>query len=407
MTVSTHTTSYTVPRATEKLPPPYLGTQPQVPHTAWVGTNENKSLDIFTSAVTDWMVRNSFYDTAGYHWNNNGKLGDTSLTPVLCAIVGNRTIDGQGGLPPYPYNSGTPPTPWRADGVVLKGRGVRAFDLTLFQIPGTALVMQDGTGPQAGVFSAFEQLARADNITITQAIHGLRCQCLDAKLSKLWIGGIEQDGLTLDAPNITVTDSHIAGADVGCRVKQIAQLSGTNYHEASRIGTLVEPAAHGTTCQSLYIGPNTCWEVGLQIQCNGCEFRRVAGTVAGDAIGVDVAATTITNEVRAAFMVLSGGVGVRFGGTLQSISFRGWVRGGSKGVVVLPCTGCDVDIHAMDYWEGGTALDLSQSGLNSSNGKGNVFKVWTEHSANIIYPGGGTTYNLAAGNEVWLNGVKQ
>ena len=56
----------------------------------------------------------------------------------------------------------------------------------------------------------------------------------------------------------------------------------------------------------------------------------------------------------------------------------------------------------------GTVLDLSQSGLNTDNGKGNEFDIhWVGAATKVLYPGGGTKFNLAPGTVVKVNGVVQ
>lgn len=389
-----------------RVPPPFLATQSQCPAPPWIGKGMTVTVDRFAPTIEGCLVRNENHDLAGYWWNDNGRLGDATRPPVLALTIGERTIDGQGGLPPYPFAKDKKPTPWRADGVCLRGRGMRVHNLNLFQVPGTALKLQDGTGEQAGTFSAFEQLTTVDNLHVSQSINGFLCECLDAKLSAVWITGIERDGLTLNSPNICLTDSHIWGADVACRVKQIAQLSGTCYHEAARIGTLIEESAHGTKASSLYIGPATCREAGVRIAANGVTLDHVAGTVAGTAVGVDILPTTRSARVGCQFVVNAGGTGARFGGALHQISQRSWARAGATAVKVLPCVGCALELRVMDYGEGGIALDLSASGLDKSDGKGNVFRVWMADKMKIIYPGGGNEYNLAPGSELWINGEK-
>ncbi len=386
------------------VPPPFLGTQSQRPAPPWVGRGMTRTVDRFAPAITGWLVRSEFHEAAGYFWNDNNLVGDTAKRTVLALHCGHRTIDGQGKIPPYPWSK--PPTPWRADGVVIRGRGTRIENLCLFQIPGTALVLRDGTGEQAGTFSAFEQLTTVDNLHVSQSINGFLCECLDAKLSGVWITGIEKDGLTLNAPNVTLTDSHVWGADVAARIKQISQLSGTCYHEAARVGTLVEESAHGTVAERIYIGPATCREVAVKIEANGVTIGNVAGDVAATAVGVDILPKTRTAKIGCQYVINAGGTGTRFGGALHQIGQRSWARAGATAVKVLPCVGCTLDLRVMDYGEGGIALDLSASGLDKSDGRGNVFRVWMADKMKIIYPGGGERYNLAPGSELWINGER-
>ncbi len=58
--------------------------------------------------------------------------------------------------------------------------------------------------------------------------------------------------------------------------------------------------------------------------------------------------------------------------------------------------------------DGGTVFDLSASGLDRVDGLGNEFKIkWSGSAKRVIYPGGGTTYNLAPGTQLWVDGRLQ
>ena len=69
-------------------------------------------------------------------------------------------------------------------------------------------------------------------------------------------------------------------------------------------------------------------------------------------------------------------------------------------------TGSSVEIRGSG--DGGTVLDMSASGLDKVNGRGNEFKLkWGGSATRVIYPGGGTEYNLAPGTQLWIDGELQ
>ena len=69
-------------------------------------------------------------------------------------------------------------------------------------------------------------------------------------------------------------------------------------------------------------------------------------------------------------------------------------------------TGSTVELRGAG--DGGIVLDLSASGLDRVDGKGNEFKIkWSGTAKRVIYPGGGTTYNLAPGTQLWIDGRLQ
>src|SRR5574343_482749 len=77
-------------------------------------------------------------------------------------------------------------------------------------------------------------------------------------------------------------------------------------------------------------------------------------------------------------------------------------------VVKLDTAAIGTTIDIRGSGDSGTVLDLSASGLDTANGGGNKFVVnWSGSATKVLYPGGGTAFNLAPGTEVVINGELQ
>lgn len=100
------------------------------------------------------------------------------------------------------------------------------------------------------------------------------------------------------------------------------------------------------------------------------------------------------------------GVGLAIrGDNVRAKVTGGWSSGPTSPTLVsvpTTVTGCTVTIEGSG--DGGTVLDLSASGLDTTNGGGNRFVVhWSGTATKVKYPGGGTAFNLAPGTEVVIN----
>ena len=130
-----------------------------------------------------------------------------------------------------------------------------------------------------------------------------------------------------------------------------------------------------------------------------------------DTAGVEIA-TKINSVTIKGWLDFGGpGTGIIVRGSQHHIVFRtGWAANGTgltASRVLEPITGSTIEING-GGGKGGTVLDLSASGLDKTNGLGNRFVIrWGGGATLVIYPGGGTKFNLAPGTDVTINGVVQ
>ena len=86
----------------------------------------------------------------------------------------------------------------------------------------------------------------------------------------------------------------------------------------------------------------------------------------------------------------------------------GWIGQQTATFVSIRSAVTGDDVHIKGKGDGGVVLDLSASGLDKANGCGNHFTIdWAGTSTPVIYPGGGTTFNLSPGTELEINGQVQ
>ena len=161
------------------------------------------------------LIKSEGYDSGkvGTWWNNGNKDGDLSLKSMLCPSARNFTVDGQAGLRNQPYS--VPGDlgrgyPRRADGLCVQGTGFTGEHLRFFQIPGTAVVLKPGAGKQAGAMGIYDyQTTRLDDITVLNSVAGIDCQVVDARLSRIAIAGVAQDGIVNSGPGAYIDDCHV------------------------------------------------------------------------------------------------------------------------------------------------------------------------------------------------------
>jgi hypothetical protein len=206
---------------------------------------------------------------------------------------------------------------------------------------------------------------------------------------------------------------------VGCRVTAGSHLREC-YHEASRIGTLIESKAFGTRIDGLNIGPGTCWHRGALIDCAGVEIIglrgnvRAASTEYPDIAGVEITSGRTNVKVEGQILVGEGSTGIIVRGERNTIKVDcGWDNNPNSTAIRVAEAVKQCTIECDGGGRGGVLLDLSQSGLDKTPGEGNLFRVrvpaWTINNGlkPVVYPGGGTVFNLKPGTEVWVNGVLQ
>ena len=361
----------------------------------------------------------------GGYWNDGNTQGDTNLRANLCSMATDFTVDGRAEIRAYPWSYTEwakkpdphgPDFPVRADGLLVQGNGFVGERLRFYQIPGTALRLKTCRSEQAGPFGIYDHFNDELNwVWVSHAVNGIVVEAGDAKLHAIYISGIIRDGLTMSGPGSVVELDHICGADRAAVVTQPAEFH-TVYHEAARIGTDIMPGADGTRIDDINIGPGTCWQRGIKIQANGCTVNGLHGTVKAespeqpDIAGVEIM-PRLLNQVITGELVVDGdgSTALILRGHRGKIDLKG---GWNKRVnatfvrVAEAVTGSTVELRGGG--DGGTVLDLSASNLDRVDGQGNEFKIkWSGNAKRVIYPGGGTIYNLAVGTQLWIDGRLQ
>ncbi len=409
------------------VPAPFGATQPAYPGGELAGSGQFQSVLRFDPQITGQLIKTeNFGDgTAGRFWNNNNHGGDTTQHGNQCSSAHDFTVDGRAEFRPYPagYTAAHPKPdihgpdmPQRADGLSTEGNGFYASNLRFYNIPGTAVVVKQAKGGQDGFYGPWDmQLNVFDNINVGQAINGMQVDCSDVKLSRIFITAIAHDGLIVTGPGTRIDTTHIEGCDRDAVFDTLVIARGC-YHEAARIGTDILPHAFGTRIDGLDIGPHTCWERGVRINANRCTITGLTGSVAAqsathpDVAGVEIMWDKASLEFIEGMLMMTGeATGVIFRGHHNELHLRGGWDGTANATfvrVASPITTCKLDITCGG--NGGTVLDLSASGLDKTNGLGNEITIRCAGTATpVLYPGGGTKFNLAPGSEVTINGVQQ
>lgn len=420
-----------LPRESNKaetgVPAPYLGKERSQPGGWLRGEDRYGSVLRFSPNVRGALIQTEDYGDArvGGFWNDANTQGDTKLRANICSMASDLVIDGRAEIRPYPwdYPEGAPKPDLhgpdyahRADGLCAQGNGFFGERLRFFQIPGTALRLKGGRGGQAGAFGIFDNgLNMLNEITINSAVNGIVVDSGDSKLHGIYISGIVRDGLTMNGPGSVVELDHICGADRAAVVIQEAEFH-TAYHEAARIGTDIMPTAHGTRFDGLNFGPGTCWERGVKIQAHGCTINGLHGMVRAesaahpDIAGVEIMPRLVNQSITGEMVVDGdGSTALILRGHRGKIDLKGgWNKRANATFVRVAeaVTGSTVELRGAG--DGGTVLDLSASNLDRVDGQGNEFKIkWSGTAKRVIYPGGGTSYNLATGTQLWIDGRLQ
>jgi hypothetical protein len=415
------------------VPAPYLGKNNSWPGGFLRGEDRFGTVLRFAPSVRGCLIKTEGYGdgTAGGFWNHNNELGDTTLKSNLCSSASNFTVDGQAEFRPYPhayFDAHPKPDPHgpdfvpRADGLCAEGAGFSAENLRFFKIPGTALIVRLGRGPQAGAFGVFDgQPTEIRQIVVHEAVNGIQVEAGDTKLSDIYISNVVKDGLIVRGPGTMIEGDHICGADRAAVFSAVATASNC-YHEAARIGTHILPGAECTRIDGLNIGPGTCTERGVKIEASGTTIVGLFGMMPAesekhpDVVGVEIGRGPFNVSVEGSVTIMgdnksknSTAKALTLSGHGHKVDLRGGWNVPTKATFVRvagSATGCKIEIRG--HGDGGTALDLSASQLDRVNGLGNEFKVfWAGKAARVIYPGGGTTYNLAPGTQLWIDGVLQ
>jgi hypothetical protein len=405
-------------RLAVSVPPPFKATQASRPAAVLAGTDEFGTVFRFAPTVKGQLIKTEGYDSGkvGTWWNNANTDGDTSLKSLLCPSARNFSVDGQAGLETHPYSQAGPHAldcPRRADGLCVQGSGFTGEHLRFFQIPGTAVVLKSGAGNQAGSVSLLDsQTTRLDNITVLISIDGIDCQVGDARLSRIAIVGVAHDGLVVSGPGTYLDDCHVWGA-TRAAVFNTETIASNCYFEAARIG--LEILGDGCEVEGLNIGPATCWERGVLIKSHGNMISRLRGTVHGTSAGqpavagVEIAPGKSSENISGRLAIGDGSIGIIVRGQHQTIDLApGWPDGTKATAVRVEAGVFNTKIDIRGSAQTGTVLDLSASNLNSPGNGNNEFRIdWIGAANTVVYPGGGTQYNLAPGTRIWLNGVLQ
>ena len=413
-------------KAERGVPAPYLAKQPSQPGGWLRGEDRFGTVLRFAPTVKGSLIQTEDYGTprAGASWNDANTQGDKDLRANLCSMASDFTVDGRAELRPYPWGrpEGAPTPdlhgpdyPFKADGLCAQGSGFCGERLRFFQIPGTALRLKAGRGKQGGTYGIYDSLvSELTDIFVMQALGGIVVEAADTKLHKIYVTNIVRDGLTISGPGTVVDVDHICGADRAVVVTQQAEFH-TAYHEAARIGTHVLAGASGTRINGLNIGPATCWERGVKIEAHGCTIRGLHGMVQAesaahpDIAGVEISAGLVNEVIDGALVVDGdGSEALILRGHRNKVDLKGgWNKRTNATFVRVAeaITGTTIELRGAG--DGGTVLDLSASGLDRVDGKGNEFKIkWSGTAKRVVYPGGGT-YNLAPGTQLWIDGRLQ
>lgn len=386
--------------------------QPQRPGGHLIGKGITQTVLVFDPSITGQLIKTEGYGDGkvGRYWNQNNTDGDKSLRSTLSSIARDFTVDGRAEFRPYPMGPAVgwpqPPAkdlhgqdmPWRADGLCMQGSGNRAEHLRFKNIAGTALIMRPGVGTQAGFFGLWDDnYPIIDDINVKQAINGVDISLVDAKISRLIVENVAKEGAILDLNGGYLNTDHICGADVGCRVK--SEINASNcYHESARIGTLIEPQAHGCEFDGLNIGPGTCTQYGIQAFSSGnrIKFRGTVGNPNGKhAQVVGLYSTGDNNTYDGGFRVENGDVGVRLegnAGELKLVTFQ--PNGGTALEITKPINNWRISIRVQGY-KNPVALNIKAMGTGNK-----IEIISTGETPSIVG-------KIPPGNEVSLNGVVQ
>lgn len=397
-------------------PPNALQSNYALPTSNISGRDWDSTVLYFPDTVTGCLLSTELYgtDLTSYYWNDDNIFGTAGKKHVLCGYAENFTIDGRALLVNYPYAvSGVFGTdaPHRADGLGVQGYGFFGRKLRFFQIPGYAIVTRGGDTSQGGAFGIYDNRdTRFETIQISQSYGGIYNTHNDARFTGLTIVNVVHEGFYNNGPGTRIHDLHVYGGTTGCYCT--AQTKGFDwYNEACFTGTHFAPGSAGSSVVGLDIGPGTVAERGVYIDSSQISIKGLDGLVASgeDVAGFELTSTQTDCDIEGRLEVAGDSIGGIVRGHHNSVDIRFYKIPSAGTGIYLAETGTGHTIKIRGYVEsGGTVLDLSATTLHSTNGLGNVFDLKVNGTAKIKYPnGGGSTYNLAAGNYLYINGALQ
>lgn len=447
------TSTMTIPRQrgslSSRVVAPYGGVSYALGGGKLVGTDRNATILKARLGLTGAMVESENYgsSTVGHYWNGNNTQGDTNLRTTAATLVKDIGFDGSGLLRPTPYNyldrkiDPTQPSAgqyaWEyeqgndsaphdpdiygpdieaaLDGLRLQGTGNHVDHCRFFQIPGYALSLAPGNGTQAGVPGIYDDYASfVEHVIIRQCKHGIVLTAGDSKLQNLYFDGIAGDAFTMGGSGSVIDNIHVAGSDRGL-VWYIGGQGSNLYCEASRIG--VHVLAGSVHMRGLNIGPGTAYYRGVLIDEDACNIDDFFGIVrAEDSDWSDIAGIEILggyhHYLRGQLVVLGSQKGIIINNSHRGfLDVQGSIVSASDNArfvdIRWPITGWRVTIQG-NSTSNAPLLDFTSSGLSGVNGLGNNFRIYCASSnVSTAVKYSTASYNLAAGNSVYINDVLQ
>lgn len=453
------------PRFRSGLSAGYGATQESLPSASLRGDSWAETILQFPANFSGQCIKSENYGSSlvGNWWNDANTAGNTALRATLCPVVSDLSVDGRATLRSQAatYTS-TPTDPTkpsrgqgadahgpdlvrRADGLCLQGAGLLAKALRFYAIPGSAVVLKSGSDAQAGALGIYDNYtSQVEDVAAISCLDGLIVETHRTSLTHVAVRNAVQDGIRLAGDRCTLADGQVTGADRAIVFLLPGQARDLSVSDA-RIGVFLgagqdatgygidnesaTAGAHGTRIDNLDLGDGTCYYRGLLIKANNCQVAGLTGAVhetsstwpdiAGIELQVDSYRNYIQGHLRlASTSDLNQAVGAIVGGHQHHLKLTGEIAGSHAAgatFVYVPAPGVSgrlssttVEINC-SVENTGTILDLSDSGLDAAVGAGNVFDIRGSFAAATVvrYPGGGTTFNLPAGNLVLINGVDQ
>lgn len=362
-----------------------------------------------------------------YGTNLQFPAGVKAVALVPANSIRDMAIDGAAGIRDYPWSYNQwhpqfdatgkkvpdltgPDCEQLADGVVLDGDEPAASNLQITQIAGTGLVIKNAT----------QTIARASVIHVHSAINGVDVEATDARLDNLTMDNIVHESVSVHGGgNVFIDTAHVTGGDVGYHFA--AKVIGNAiFADNQRIGAIFDGISwesHVTNFCAL-----GCWERSCVIGENGITLDPVDVHVPLETAehpstaGLEILPNLSQADIRGSIKIdgdaklpNATATGTILRGSRHKLDLKGGWDSPAKATFVRcegHIAGTTLDIRGSG--DGGTALDLSATDLNNVAGDGNEFKIhWGGTAARVIYPGGGTKFNLAPGTQLWIDGVLQ
>jgi hypothetical protein len=323
--------------------------------------------------------------------------------------VGRFSIDGQADIhnDPYVYHVKETPgqafngkdMPFRADGLKVDASDAFVSQIRVKQMPGKGISISG--------YQAHGEWLFADH-----TIGGIVLTSNDGHFSHVFNEHTVGDGITYKAGGLVVDDAHSWGCDVAGRIERACKITRA-YHEAARIGTHIADNCDGTSIDGLNVGPATCFEHCVLLDCGSVTLKNITGCVRiqtpehPKSVGIEIAfpwlmkcviegdlpidynsrPATIPGTDKTDALILRGNlhdVNLAGGWNIPTDSTHCRMLGDCNGNVLRFPVKAD----------GGCVLDVTQM-----TGKGNSIRIDTLGS---VTPVRGT---LPSGNELIVNGV--